>query len=435
MNILYLAHRIPFPPDKGDKLRAFRHLAHLAKRHCVWCVCFVDDPQDEQHIETLSKHCKRVIAVPLDRRRAKLRGILGLLTGSTVTEAFYRNHEMDKALQELSSVSFDVVTAFSSGMAQHALKVRAKRRVLDLCDLDSAKWLAYAEHSGLWSLVMYRIEGKRLARREHEWIDLFDATTLITEAEARDVDGSATNKKVRIVGNGVPLPDITAPIPDGDDHGIETVEPVVGFVGQMDYKPNVDAVCWFVHNCWPAITAVFPGARFRIVGRAPARSVRRLARVGGVEVAGGVRDVTAELRHFDMSVAPLRIARGLQNKVLEAMAAGRPVVLTSQAAEGIAGRNGRDFLIADDPSNMAGCVIRLLKDAIYRAEIGRCARTFVEKHHRWEKELAKFERVVTGCPSSDLTSEAEVCEEGASWTHPAAAPETHLAATSPSHMS
>ena len=427
MNILYLAHRIPFPPDKGDKLRAFRHLTHLAKRHRVWCVCFVDDPLDERHIDTLAKHCQRVIAVSLDRRRAKLRGIMGLMTGSTVTEAFYRSREMDNVLRELSSsVAFDVVTAFSSGMAQHALKVGTKRRVLDLCDLDSAKWLAYAEHSGMCSRAMYRIEGKRLARRERDWLDLFDATILITEAEARDIDDSAATAKLHIVGNGVPLPDIITPDPDGNDRGTETDEPVVGFIGQMDYKPNVDAVCWFVDKCWPAVTTVFPGAKFRIVGRSPSESVRRLARVGGVAVVGGVDDVAFELRRFDMSVAPLRIARGLQNKVLEAMAAGKPVVLTTQAAEGIAGRNGREFLVADDPSRIAGCVVRLLKDEACRAEMGRRARAFVDEHHRWDEELAKFERVVTGCSASNATAPSASGEEGASGTHPTTAVPSHV---------
>jgi glycosyltransferase involved in cell wall biosynthesis len=171
---------------------------------------------------------------------------------------------------------------------------------------------------------------------------------------------------------------------------------IAGFVGVMDYRPNVDAVVWFVENCWERIRAACPKAVFRIIGRGPTRRVRRLAKVPGVEVVGGVDDVAAEVRQLAVSVAPMRIARGLQNKVLEAMAAAKPVVLTAKAAEGIRARDGQHYLIADHAADIIQRVTRLLNDPEERARIGTAARRFVAANHCLEDELQMFELIVAG---------------------------------------
>ena len=440
MNILYLVHRIPFPPDKGDKLRSFRQLEHLAKRHRVWCACFVDSSQDRRFIEPLAAHCHELVTVPIHRGRALFRSIIGLLRGATITESIYADPAFASAIDEwASTVSFDAVVAFSSGMAPHALRVSTERRVLDMCDLDSQKWLAYAAASRGPVRWLFATEGKRLAVRERYWLQAFDATILITEAEAQGIATEAHGITAQIVGNGVSLPDLTKrtvnptplmrnPLPSDEPRasaravshlltpvisqgkrsgrsnhhpGMRVTRPTVGFVGVMDYRPNVDAVCWFVRYCWPRISEAFPEAVFRIVGRLPTRRVRKLTAVAGVDVVGAVADVTSQVLRFDVSVAPMRIARGLQNKVLEAMAAAKPVVLTNNAAEGISARSEREFLVADDPDRIADCVISLLDNPTMRARIGAAARQFVEKHHRWEDELRKFERIITGMLRSD----------------------------------
>ncbi len=388
MNILYLAHRIPYPPNKGDKLRAFRQIERLSRDHRVWCACFVDTPHDWRNVAPLREYCEDIVAVELKPIYAKLRGLFALFGGRTVTEGFYESADMRRALLRLArSVDFDAVVAFSSSMAPYALAIKAPRRVLDLCDFDSRKWLDYAEHSSGLKRAMYRTEGERLADRERQWIDAFDATVLITQSEAELLD-TAQPDKLHIIGNGVEIPERFSPVPG--------LHPTVGFVGVMDYFPNIDAVTWFARECWPMIRSAHPSAVFRIVGRSPTRTVRRLARLDGVQVAGAVDDIADELCRIDVSVAPLRIARGIQNKVLEAMAAAKPVVLTSKAAAGINAGNGADYLVGDTAPQIAGFIRDLLGDAQLRQRVGTSARRFVADRHRWYVELNRFEKIVTG---------------------------------------
>ncbi len=497
MNILYLAHRIPFPPNKGDKIRSFRQLDHLASRHRVWCACFVDSSDELRFVEPLRRRCEDVVAIPIGRLRARIRGLLGLLRGKTLTESYYRHTAMTLALHRWSeSIKFDVAVAFSSGMAAYTQEVAADRRVLDFCDLDSQKWLDYAAKSR-WPLRrLYEMEGRQLFERERYWANQLDAAMVITEAEGRPLVPHVGTGKVHVVGNGVLLGDRLLVSPErvlaetSEDVGekthqtvrnepsrareeatftrepgrlltgaarqdshtgseprggqcVDTVphdssvakegarkdshtsssgegkdsrtslygegagdrshigvmtsgQPIIGFIGVMNYRPNVDACRWFVSTCWPTIRAASPQAIFRIIGRSPSRSVRRLGFVPGVEVVGEVDDVGAELAGLDVSVAPLRIARGLQNKVLEAMAATKPVVLSAQAATGIGARHGEDYLVADGEVAFSDAVIKLLRSPDVRRAVGLAGRRFVVQHHRWDEVLRQFEFVVTG---------------------------------------
>ncbi len=396
MNILYLAHRIPYPPNKGDKLRAFRQIEHLSRRHRVTCACFVDAPTDMRYVDDLRRSCEGVVAIPISRKAATVRGLVGLATGGTVTEHFYRSEPMRLALRDLNRQQrFDAVVAFSSCMAPYALTVPADRRVLDLCDLDSAKWAEYAAYSNVPKRWLYRLEGKRLAAQERAWINAFDASILISNAEAKALAGGVDERRLHFVTNGVDLPHV-------NHRGVSakasdtTAPSTVGFVGVMDYFPNVDAVCWFTETCWEAIRRAVPRATFRIVGRSPVPRVQRLSRISGVVVTGEVANVQDELDRFDVSVAPLRIARGLQNKVLESMAAGVPVVLTAKAAEGIAARPDHDFVVVDDAAAMIRATIELCCDDARRNHIARDGRRFVAAHHNWEHALEQFELIVTG---------------------------------------
>ncbi|MCO6436851.1 MAG: TIGR03087 family PEP-CTERM/XrtA system glycosyltransferase [Phycisphaerae bacterium] len=386
-----MAHRVPYPPNKGDKLRAFRQIEHLSTKHEIWCAAFADRGEDGRHVDSLRRWCAEVEVVRLRPAWAKLRALVALARGRTLTEGYFWSHAMRTALAAWSArTRFDAVFAYSSSMASYALGVPAGRRILDLCDLDSLKWQDYARFGrGLMS-SLYEIEGRRLGRRERSWITAFDATLLITEAEASHLP-LHLRRRVQIMGNGVTLGEWgVAARSAHDDDG-----PVIGFVGAMDYLPNVDAVTWFVRTSWPAIRARFPEARFRIVGHRPVRAVRRLVSFPGVEVVGAVADVQAEVRRTDVSVAPLRIARGLQNKVLEAMAEGVPVVLTPGAAEGIDGRADHDYCIAAEATDFAVRVVRLLLDATLRDRIGAAGRALVAHKFRWAEQLARLDEVLT----------------------------------------
>lgn len=407
MNVLYLTHRVPYPPDKGDKVRTFHHLRFLAERHRVWCACFVDDPADKMHFETLRRYCADLAFVPLNRALALRNGVLSVLSGGTVTEGHYRSTAMQAALGRWSkSVAFDAVLAFSSCMAPYALAVPAKRRVLDLCDVDSQKWLDYAARTAAPMRRLYGVEGRRLAEAECRWTEAFDAVTLVTEAEAQLLACAvrerriATDAKIHVVSNGVEVPDSHSCGAPSDD------SQVVGFVGAMNYRPNVDAVCWFADQCWPHIHRQFPGAIFRIVGRAPTKAVRRLAGRDRIEVTGAVPDASAEVRKFAVSVAPLRLARGIQNKVLEAMAAAKPVVITPVAAASLGGQDGVHYHIADGGQNFTEAVARFLNSDRLRRQVGLAARELVLERYQWSDALAQLEAALTiPVASNDAPSE------------------------------
>ncbi|MCH7701596.1 MAG: TIGR03087 family PEP-CTERM/XrtA system glycosyltransferase [Planctomycetes bacterium] len=405
MNILFLAHRIPYPPNKGDKLRSFHMLEHLASRHSVWCAAFVDDDRDWRHLDRLQARCEKVHLVPLKRRRSLCRGAIRLLGGGTITEGcYYRsNGDMARCLSQWSQqVRFDAVLAFSSSMARYGLAVDAPRRVLDLCDLDSAKWMEYAAHAFGPIKSLYRLESHRLGVCEAEWIRAYDAATLITEHEVDSLPYAELRDRITIVGNGV---HVSPDVKNTRDHA----SPIVGFIGAMDYRPNVDAVQWFADRIWPQIRAAVPQARFRIVGRNPNRQVRRLDRRPGIDVVGEVADVGPECRAFSVSVAPLRIARGLQNKVLEAMAVGTAVVLTSKAAAGVSVVDGVHCRMADDAESFADRTIELLTDRAMADRLGRHARKFVTRNHCWSTEMTRLEQLLTGqsVSSGDTAQECE----------------------------
>ncbi|MBI1825630.1 MAG: TIGR03087 family PEP-CTERM/XrtA system glycosyltransferase [Planctomycetes bacterium] len=396
MNILYLAHRIPYPPNKGDKIRAFRQIDRLRRRHKLWCAYFVDDPADERWIGPFGAYCYETAAIQLSRRSALVRGAVSLLRGRTLTEGFYAHSKMNQLLDRWSAANrFDAVVAFSSSMVPYALRVPTQRHVLDLCDCDSQKWRQYADHSRKPLRWLYKAEASRLEQFEAETIPKFDATIVISESEARIARRIAPCGRLQVVTNGVQVPD-SRDSETGSSSVRPIARPVVGFLGVMNYKPNVDGVGWFVRDCWPEIRTAHPDAEFRIVGRNPARAVRRLSSAPGVRVIGAVKDIWPELAGWRVSVAPLRIARGLQNKVLEAMAAARPVVLTTAAADGIDAKNGREFLVADTPNEIADRVKQLLSDADECLRLGQNARHFVRKNHRWDDVLDHFEFIVTG---------------------------------------
>jgi sugar transferase (PEP-CTERM/EpsH1 system associated) len=390
MKILYLAHRIPFPPNKGEKIRAWRQLAFLGERHDVWCAGLTDQHVMREHIAALSAICRDVAVVPRNRKRATAGALRSLAMGSTITEGYFHSRKLCRILDEWSRrVEFDLVVAFSSSMAPYALNVPARRRVLDFCDVDSRKWSDYADRTS-WPLrVLYAMEARRLARRERSWLSLFDASLVITKHEAAAFDGLHGADRLHVIANGV---DANS---DPSDPRASS-GPIVGFIGALDYLPNVDGIEWFANDIWPSIRHVRPDAVLRIVGHAPCRRVKRLAAVPGVEVIGPVDCARPAVASFDVSIAPLRIARGLQNKVLEAMAAGKPVVVTSAVARGIEAHDDADYLVADDAPAFALRVLQLLGDHDHRARIGAAARQFVFRHHAWGPILAAYERIVTG---------------------------------------
>ena len=395
--LLFLAHRIPYPPNKGDKIRSWNELLHLTSRYRVHLGCFVDDEEDWQYVPFLRALCGETLFAPLRRTKALARCVPGLINGTPLTLRYYRDPDMSRWVDDIiARRRLERVFVFSSAMAQY---VRADgprlRRVIDFVDVDSDKWRQYAERKS-WPLSrIYRRESLALLAVERAVAAGFDASLFVSRHEA-DLFRSLspeTADKVRHVNNGV---DIRFFTPEGsyDDPYVGT-GPVVAFTGAMNYWANVDAVEWFVHNVFRAVRARFPKVRFFIVGARPSPAVLRLAQEPGVVVTGRVPDIRPYLAFATVVVAPLRVARGTQNKVLEAMAMAKPVVATPQALEGLGAAPGREILVAEGADDFATAVAGLLEASDDgRAAMGRPARAHVVAHHDWDSELSCLEDVL-----------------------------------------
>lgn len=402
MNLLVLTHRLPCPPDRGAKLRAAVELRWLTARHEVWCAGFIDPPKSRQEqtataasLADLRQRCRELAAIPLSPTWAGLRAMAGLMSGGTATEAYFASRRLRDRVREWSQrVRFDAVLAFSSGVAPLALEVPASRRVLDFVDLDSRKWTESATRASWPMKWVYHREGERLGRREREWMSAFDACVVCTQREADLIADAALRQKLHVIETGASL-NVESPGGIGaDDAPRLPAKPVVGFLGAMDYPPNIEGVCWFAEQIWPLIRARRPETEWWVVGRSPTRAVMALDDGRGVRVTGTVPAVEPYLAGMRVSVAPLRLARGVQTKVLTAMAAGRPCVVTPCVADGIGARDGHELRVAASPVEFAEAVTELLDDRRRAEAIGRAGQEFVHRRYQPSKGLTSIEKLL-----------------------------------------
>lgn len=388
--LLFLVHRIPFPPNKGDKIRSFHLLRFLAARYKVHLGTFVDDARDLAYVTRLQEYCASTRIVAIRPLRARIRSLTGILTGEPLTLAYYRNASLGQWVQEVvRERAIRRAVVFSSSMAQYVTGMTSLRVVVDFVDVDSAKWKQYA-HSRRWPLsLIYRREARRLLAFERAVAASAHASVFVTREEADLFRTLAPECAARVhhaqmgVDTKFFAPTHDLPSPYGPD------EDAIVFTGAMDYWPNVDAVSWFVQDVLPAIASARPRARFYIVGMRPAAAVLALAREGRVVVTGLVPDVRPYLAHARVVVAPLRVARGIQSKVLEAMAMARPVVVSTSATVGLSGVPGVHFEAAADAEDFARKTIALM-DLQHPNALGAAARARVIAEYDWNTNLAPF---------------------------------------------
>jgi sugar transferase (PEP-CTERM/EpsH1 system associated) len=392
-HLLYLAHRIPYPPNKGDKIRSYHLLRHLSERYQVHLGTFIDDPDDWQYVDAVKKLCGETHFVKLDSRRARAMSGTALLMNRPLSLDYYRSRSLSEWVARLHrKLPVSRVLVFSSVMAQFVEPQRYARKVIDFVDVDSAKWSQYAVQKSWPMNRVYAREGRQLLRYERRVAREFDASLFVSAQEAALFSGLAPESAARIgwFSNGVdssyfsPMHDLDNPYPEGG--------PVMVFAGAMDYWPNVDAVQWFADDMLPTILQRHPQARFYIVGARPSPQVQALAQRPGIHVTGTVPDVRPYLAHAQISVAPLRIARGIQNKVLEAMAMAKPVIVSPQALEGISAQAGRDLLLASDAGEFIGLACDALDDV--PADLGRAARAQVEASYNWDVNMSRVDALL-----------------------------------------
>ena len=391
--LLVLTHRIPYPPDKGDKIRSWHFLEHLARRYEVYLGTFIDDRRDWEFTDTLRGICRDCFFARLNPSLARLRSLRGFFSGSALTIPYYYDGALDRWVRSiLGQPRVQRVFIYCSAMAQYIpfATRRSLHSVADLVDVDSEKWLEYGQSMHGIKAAVSRREGATLRRVERAIASTFSATFVSTKPERDLFQTFAPESAPRIgyIRNGVDS-DYFSPERDYDrPEGVSGTAFV--FTGAMDYWPNVDAATYFVNSIFPRIRQRIPDAQALIVGSNPAPAVRALAHDANVIVTGRVPDVRPYIAHAKAVIAPLRIARGVQNKVLEGMAMAKPVIASPEAAIGIEARRGEDLLVVEGPEAFAAAAESLaLSEA--GTVIGQRARRRIVADYGWSASASRIE--------------------------------------------
>ncbi len=397
-DLIFISHRIPWPLNKGEKIRGWNVIQHLAPDYRIHLGCVVDDPADMAHVAKMRTICASVGAFPIDKRRQKLRAALRARPGRPLMPDFYYAPALQRWVDRtMARTKMDVLYIFSVAMAPYAMTIDHSCKILDAQDIDSEKWAEYAVGASFPMRLVWSREARNLLAYERRAAAACDWTFFVSQPEADRFAELAPEVAGRVaaVENGVDLqrfsPKDTYTSPFSDP------APRVVFTGNMDYWPNADAAIWFARDVMPLLRARVPGVTFWAVGANPTQAVSALAELDGVFVTGRVDDVRPYVAHASVIVCPLRIARGIQNKVLEGMAMGRPVVASPGAFEGVRAQAGTDLLVADGAEAFVRCICEVLDGA--HPALGEAARAAMERGYAWPAVLGKLDSYL-GTPES-----------------------------------
>jgi sugar transferase (PEP-CTERM/EpsH1 system associated) len=384
MKILYLAHRIPYPPNKGDKIRSFHEINHLSREHELHLLAFCDNAEDLQYAQHLENYCRSVTLVPINPFIQKLKAGISILAGRPFSLGYFDSTRMKRAIQrELANHRFDLIFVYCSSMAPYVEAIRGIPKILDFVDSDACKWAQYAAVRKGPMRWTYGLEAERLKRYETQMIEEFDFSVFVSPREADHLSRRQQNR-VLFIQNGI---DLDYYRPERRSHASRDII----FTGVMDYFPNVDAVTYFAHEIFPSLRQRFPDARFVIVGSNPVPAVRKLAALPGVVVTGTVPDVRHFIAQSRVAVAPLRISQGIQNKILQALAGGLPVVASPNAVAGLPHLTRAPLTIAENSQAFIAAVGEYLsRPMLSQAEVRSCHHA-LKQHHDWAKNLNAFQ--------------------------------------------
>ncbi len=387
-NLLFLAHRIPYPPNKGDKIRSYHFLKHLAGRYRVFLGTFIDDPADRQHTAQTDALCAGTCYHDLNRSWAKAKSLKGLLTGQALSVPYYQSPALQAWVRDtIARHNIKKVLVFSGAMAQFVEHWDPLDVVVDFVDVDSDKWRQYAEKKHGLARWVYAREAKKLLAFEQSIAQKANRSLFVSAQEADLFRRLAAveSGKIDSVNNGVdtdyfdPGQVFACPFP--------ARERAIVFTGAMDYWANADAVVWFARQVMPLLWQRCSGATFYIVGGKPTQEVRQLADNPRITVTGAVPDVRPYLAHAHFAVAPLRIARGIQNKVLEAMAMAKQVLATPAAMEGIGHDGSLAVSVSDQAEQWAGIMADwLAQDHLPAAQ----NRAFIQSYFSWQENVRRL---------------------------------------------
>jgi len=393
MKILYLCHRFPFPPRRGGKIRPFNMIRHFARDHEVTVGSIVRSEVEAKEGAGLADYCASYKIARVRNPVQVGRMVARLPTPVPSSFGYFHSPELASWVRErLARERFDLIFVHCSSVAPYVAAVRSVPKILDFGDMDSQKWLEYARYKRFPLSLGYAIEGRKLVRKERRLARKFDLCTATTRGEWETLESYRT---------GVP----SDWFPNGVDSGYfaPTEEPydpnTIAFVGRMDYYPNQESMFDFCQRTLPRLQSTRPSLKLLIVGADPTPAVLRLADLPGVTVTGSVPDVRPYLRRSALMIAPLNIARGTQNKILEAMAMGVPVVTSRIAAAGVDATDGQHFLAASTPEEYVDAIMRVIDDPQLRQRLSIAGRERMLTHHDWARSMSRLDKIVERCLS------------------------------------
>jgi len=385
LRILYISLRFPYPPNRGDKIRAYNFIKHLSEKHSVTFVSFCESAEDIDAIKELERFCTQVKVAPFSKSRACLNAISHACSKLPLQIWYWHSKEMQRIIDELVSRNdFDVIHAQFFRMAQYITKFASHPKILDLTDAMSLNLHRRAQLDKGIKYPLIKLEESRTRKYETEIVKQFDMGIMVSACD-RDyllsLDGSL---RLAVVPMGVDIDYFQPGTTTSSVVGGDGLQPHILFTGTIDYFPNTDAAWYFYHEIFPHIKQALPGVIFYVVGTNPPRNLKKLESNGDIVVTGRVPDVRPYFEDAAVFVSPLRCGSGVQVKNLEAMAMGVPVVTSSFGADGTEAQAGRDILVADEPGEFADKVIRLFKDDKLRHNLIQNGRKLVETKYNWQ---------------------------------------------------
>jgi polysaccharide biosynthesis protein PslH len=390
MNVLFLCHRLPYPPKRGGKIRPFNMIRHLARNHRVTVATLARGPRELAEGQPLREHCHELYVGVIPPVAGWTRFAMRSVTPTPSTFAYFHSPWLRREVGRLlARERFDAIVVHCSSMGPYVGHHRGCRKVMDFGDADSEKWLEYGRQKPFPASLGFWVEGMKVRRAERHLGEQFDACSVVSARE-RSVLERFVSRPIEVIPNGVDLEYFRPSGTNGDGYRPRRLV----FTGNMSYGPNVEAVRLFVTEILPRVERELPGVELYVVGMDPTRAVRQLADERRVVVTGRVDDVRPYLESAAVAVAPLRIARGLQNKVLEAMAMRVPVIASPAARAGIDAVPGRDLLVASDAGTFADAVVSVLRDGTKRQRYADAGRAYVTVNHDWDRVLRRLDNLV-----------------------------------------
>lgn len=398
MNILFVCHRFPYPPNRGGKIRPFQMIRHLNQKHHVTVATLAHSQEEVQQGNDLARHCSQVLVEVLPGPIRWIHAVGALPTAMPSSAHYFHSAKLLNRIEELHQRRrFDAVIVHCAFVAGYVRNISAPFRMLDFGDLDSRKWSDYARYRAFpWS-AGYALEAFKLLRVEQELAQQFDFCTVTAQGELESYKELGASTPARVIPNGVDAEYYRFSGRQRQDSR------TVVFLGRMDYYPNVAGTLEFVEKVWPRIRSKVPDAKFRIVGSNPVSKIQALQDRDGISVTGYVPDVRPHVADAAAAVAPLSIARGTQNKVLECMAMGIPVVVSPQVAKGVQAIPGRHLLVGNTDEEFAAQVITLLEDREKRTRMAEEARQQVVSAHSWSESMKLLDEVLEPSASGPKT--------------------------------